>query len=129
MTWRPPQAKLNLRDMFEGLKNVSDDLAAAAEIGTFLSANRLELVRGLREGAIEETRTLIRGFLFDVPAAAGIVNYLMTENPDTAINAIEQYDFALAESLRGCRENFVRLQTSWANVKHIRGQTSEVRGQ
>lgn len=116
MTWKPPQPTLNLKQLFDGLKDVSEDLAAAAEIGTFLSANRLELVRGLRTGAIEEVRTLIREFLFDVPAAAGMVNYLMTENVDTAIGAIGMYDFALAESLRGCRENFVRLQTSWTNV-------------
>lgn len=120
MPYTPPQHKLNLKELFDGLKNVS---AASAEIGTFLSAHRLELVKGLREGAIEKVRTLIRDFLIDVPAAAGIVNYLMTENVDTAIGAIGMYDFALAESLRGCRENFSRLQTQWANVadKGVRG--------
>ena len=120
MTWRPPQPTFSLKSMLDGLGNLSDaiaDVAAVSELVAFLSEHRFELVKGLRDGAIEETRTLIRGFLFDVPAAAGIVNYLMTENPDTAINAIGMYDFALAESLRGCKENFVRLQTSWANVR------------
>ena len=108
------QAKFNLKDFLGELSDGIADLQALSSLGQQFAENREYIINNLRAGAIQQVRARIQLMCTEQPGIAGVVNFLMTSDPDSAINAIGMYDAELAASLRTCQANFAELQKKTA---------------
>ena len=106
--------RFNLKEFIEGVSAGLQGASDVLSLGQLLAANRGRLGEALAQGSITEARAIVKQMCTDHPAIAGVVNYVMTQDVNSAINAIELYDPQLAAQLRQNQANFARLQTQWA---------------
>jgi len=106
----------NLRQFVEEVSSSIQGAADLLSLGQLLAANRERLGAALAQGSISEARAIVKQLCTDHPAVAGVVNYVMTQDVTSAINAIEMYDPALAASLRQNQTSFAQLQQQWPNA-------------
>jgi len=110
----------SLKEFFDDVAGGLSDAKELLSLGQLLAANRERLGVALAQGSIAEARAIVKQMCTDHPAIAGVVNYVMTSDVDSAINTIGLYDAELSESLRGCRTNFAELQRGWSAPSVVR---------
>lgn len=104
--------KVNFKTLLDRVAPFLGDVDEAMSLVNLLAMYRGRLGEALAQGSITEARAIVKDLCSENPLVAGAVNYFMTQDPDSAINAIAMYDAKLAESLRANRVQFSELQNA-----------------
>lgn len=107
------EGSFNLKNFLDGVADVLGEASELLSLGQLLARHRGRLGQLLAQGSIVEARAVVKQICEEHPSVAGVVNYIMTNDVDSAINAVGLYDAQLADSLQLNREQFSRLQQQW----------------
>jgi hypothetical protein len=118
---KPKAPQFNLKQLLDGVAETLESASELLTLGQLLAAHRGQLGHALAQGSLEESRAIVKQICKEHPAVAGVVNYIMTSDVDSAINAVGIYDGKLAETLRANKIQFAQLQQQWSEPPAVAG--------